>query len=261
MPTPRPAVRGPRLFLVLLLIGGAACSGSSGQDRAGQGGPDQTRILVFAAASLTDAFSDIEKAFETEHPDIDVQLNLAGSSQLREGILEGAPVDVFASADEINMDLVAAALPEQSLEPAVFATNHLVIAVPLGNPAGIASIEDFSRPDLLLGVCAAQVPCGSLAVDVLSAQGVVPSLDTSEPDVRSLLAKIEGGDLDAGLVYATDTTDGRVERLDIPSSGDFVNRYPIVALGDDPSDAANEFVDFVMSSEGQAILAGHGFGS
>lgn len=221
----------------------------------------RTELLVSAAASLTDGFAEIEAAFEGDNPDVDVVLNLGGSSALREQILAGAPAAVFASASETVMSDVASA--GLLREPArVFATNRLAIAVPSGNPAGIVGLDDFARPELLLGLCAAGVPCGDLARTTLQRAGVIPVVDTEEPNVRALLTKIESGDLDAGIVYETDVISraGVVDEVPISDDVNPVAPYPIAVLaGSAEQDVATDFVSFVLSTEGRAILADQGF--
>jgi molybdate transport system substrate-binding protein len=232
----------------------AACSG--GDEVGGQ-------VLVSAAASLTDAFGEIEVVFEEANPDVDVVLNLGPSSGLREQILEGAPADVFASANTSNMDQVAGA-GEVDGEPRVFVTNLLQIAVPAGNPGGVAGLEDFARDDLLIGLCAEDAPCGQFAREALGNAGVTPAIDTNEPDVRALLTKVEAGELDAGITYVTDviSTGGGVEGVDIPDVDNVVAEYPIAVLTNASNKAgATAFVDFVLSEEGQAILREYGFAS
>jgi molybdate transport system substrate-binding protein len=235
---------------VLLLVG-AACASEA----------DEGELLVSAAASLTDAFADVEAAFEEANPGIDVILNLGSSSALREQILEGAPADVFASANTSNMDQVAEA-GEVTGEAEIFVTNSLQIAVPEGNPADVTGLEDFARDELLIGLCAEDVPCGEFGREALASAGVTPAVDTNEPDVRALLTKIEAGELDAGITYVTDVlpTAGTVEGVDIPEENNVVAEYPIAALGSAPNpDAAAAFVEFVLSEEGQAILTSYGF--
>jgi molybdate transport system substrate-binding protein len=233
------------LLALLLLL--AAC-GSNSSDR----------VLVSAAASLTDAFTALEAGFEADNSGIDVILNFAGSSTLREQILEGAPIDVFASANIATMDqVVAAGLVEGT--PMIFISNQLQIAVPGGNPAGITGLVDFANDDLLIGLCAEVVPCGELGRRALNTAGVVAAIDTNEPDVRSLLTKVEAGELDAALVYATDiaSTNG-VDGLMIPLGA--VADYSIAALTEAPnSNGAEAFFDYVLSAEGQSILTDHGF--
>lgn len=243
-----------RLALASALPALAACGAPGGE---GPGGD----LLVSAAASLTDAFADLEMAFERAHPDVRVELNLGGSSGLRAQILEGAPVDVFASANVANMDRVAAA-GEVAGSPRVFARNRLEIVVPPGNPAGVRGLEDLARPGLLVGLCAPGVPCGDFARAALAAAGIVPAVDTEEPDVRALLTKVELGELDVAIVYVTDVAAAgrRVVGIQIPADRNVVAEYPIAALASAPHRAAAEaFVAFVLSPEGRAILARHGF--
>ncbi len=226
-------------------------------DEAGRG----TEVLVSAAASLSDAFAEIVTAFEAANPGITVALNLAGSPALRAQIMEGAPVDVFASASTtIMQQLIAAA--EVSQVEAVFAENRLIIAVPPGNPGGVTDLTDFARAELLLGLCGEAVPCGSLARRVFERAGVSPVVDTDEPDVRALLTKIALGELDAGIVYVTDVRSAgdAVLGVQIPDSLNLTTGYPIAVLdGARHPVEARLFVAFVLSVAGQAILARHGF--
>lgn len=221
-------------------------------------GDPAVALHVSAAASLTESFGELEAAFEAAHPGTDVVLNIGGSSALRDQIIEGAPVDVFASASIDIMDVIVDA--DLAGEPTVFAANRLVLAVPTGNPANVAGLRDLAREDLLIGLCDEGVPCGSLARTVLEAAGVDPAVDSREPNVRALLTKLEAGELDAGLVYTTDAIDGDVESIEFEESGTFLTRYPIAVLtaAADPGVAA-EFVAFVTSSEGRSILEAHGF--
>lgn len=226
---------------------------------AGRAGPDT--VLVSAAASLSDAFADIEAAFEATHPEFDVVLNLGGSATLREQILGGAPADVFASADRANLERVGVA-GDLAGELHTFARNELRIAVPKGNPAEVTGLADLGNAGLLIGLCAPGVPCGDLGRRALSSAGVAPALDTNEPNARALLTKIEAGELDAGLVYATDITSRgrRVEGFAFPGADTIIAEYTIAELGAARSPAgAAAFVAFVLSEPGQRILARHGF--
>lgn len=255
--------------LVLLLVA-ASCGGQDAGDPpsdppsdAGSttGSAISGEILVSAAASLTDAFEAVASDFEAAHAGVEVLLNLGGSSSLRAQILEGAPADVFASANTSNMERLVEA-GEVSGRARVFARNRLRIAVPAGNPARIDGLDDFASDALRLGLCAEQVPCGALARQALARAGVVPSLDTNEPDVRALLTKIELGELDAGITYVTDvaSTAGGVEGIDIPDDVNLAAEYPIAVLAGAPNPAAAEaFVRFVLSDAGRAILESHGF--
>jgi len=238
----------PLLIVAALFLG--ACSGSQSSDT----------LLVMAASSLTESFAEMEAAFEAANPDIDVQINLAGSAALREQILQGAPADVFASANETTMQ---ALLDEGAAETArAFATNQLQIAVPSDNPGSIVGVEDLANDGLLIGLCDQGVPCGDFARQALVQADVEASIDTNEKDVRSLLTKIEVGELDGGIVYRTDVaSSGEVLGIDLPPQVDVPIVYPIAVLNDAPNpDAAQRFVDLVASSAGQTILAAQGFG-
>jgi molybdate transport system substrate-binding protein len=262
MPKPDLPAHGARLtLLTLCLLFFAGCG--QGTTSVDEGDTESLHgvLVVSAAASLTDAFAEIESSFEVTNPDVDVLLNLGSTSSLRQQIIEGAPVDVFASANISNMDQVVEAGETEEFE--VFARNRLQIAVPAGNPAGIVGLEDFGDEGLLIGLCGEEVPCGALGREVLANAGVTPSIDTSEPDVRALLTKIEAGELDAGITYVTDvlSTSG-VEGVDIPDGVNLVADYPIASLGNAPNPgAASAFVSFVLSGQGQAILNRYGFSS
>jgi molybdate transport system substrate-binding protein len=233
----------------------AGDDGSGGEALAGD-------VTVLAAASLADAFAEVEAAFEGANPGVDVDVSYDGSSALRDQIVAGVPADVFASASGPVMDDVVDAGAVAG-EPAPFATNLLEIAVPAGNPAGVEGLDAFGDGELLVGLCAEEVPCGRFGREALANDGVTPAPDTDEPDVRSLLDKVASGELDAGLVYRTDVLSAGddVEGIEIPDDLNVEATYPIAALaeGDDP-DAAAAFVAFVLGDEGRAVLASYGFG-
>lgn len=217
-------------------------------------------VTVFAAASLTDAFTELGAAFESVHDGVTVTLSFGPSSGLREQILAGAPADVYASANVSNMDQLVEA--GAASDPAAFATNELQIVVPAGNPSDITGLSDFTRSELLLGLCAEEVPCGQLAREALERAGVAPELDTNAPDVRALLTQVESGDLDAGIVYRTDvlSAGAAVEGIDLPTDQNVIATYPVARLTDAADvDLADSFVAFVLSAEGQAIQASYGF--
>ncbi|WP_295836698.1 molybdate ABC transporter substrate-binding protein [uncultured Microbacterium sp.] len=212
-------------------------------------------VEVYAAASLQRSFDEIATAFEAAHPEVTVSAVYDGSSTLATQIGEGAPADVFASADEKNMAKVAAQAPD----PRLFAGNTLVIAVPKGNPGAVATLADLAKVTTVL--CAPEVPCGAASQTLLSKAGVAVTPASSEQNVTAVLTKVAAGEADAGLVYATDVA-GRddVESL-VPAGADaVVNHYPIAALTDAPNpDAAAAFVAFVLGEDGQRVLAGAGF--
>lgn len=242
------------LLIVTTAVSLGACGGGDASD-------DRREVLVSSASSLTEAFLELEAAFEDAHPDVDVVINLGGSSMLREQILAGAPVDVFASANSANMAIVV----EQGVvagTAAIFAINRLEIAVPIGNPADVTGLEDFADSGLLIGLCAQGVPCGDFARHALSSAGVEPIPDTNEPDVRALLTKIEVGELDAGIVYATDVAAraGIVIGIEIPDAFNVAAEYPIAVLtGGENRKDGETFAAFVLSDDGRAILVKHGF--
>lgn len=227
------------------------------------GGDDgETTLTVYAAASLTAAFEDIAAEFEKEHDGVDVELSFGGSSDLVTQIQEGAPADVFASADTANMDKLSAA-DLTGAEPEAFATNRLEIAVPPGNPAGIQTFQDLAKPGLALVVCAPEVPCGAAAQSVAQVAGVTLDPVSEEQSVTDVLGKISSGEGEAGLVYVTDIAAASedVEGITFPESGEVVNTYPIAPVADSgESDLAAEFVEFVLGDTGQGVLAGYGFG-
>ncbi len=223
---------------------------------------DET-IQVFAASSLTDAFGDMAAAFEGTQSDVNVELVLGGSSSLREQILDGAQADVFASA---NLDVMIGLVDAGAIAsvPMTFATNGVVLAVPAGNPAGVTSITDLSREDLVVGICAVEVPCGAAAAQLFQLADLQPSPDTQEPNVRSLLAKIEEGELDVGVVYRSDLISSTSDSIPLPQELMVEVDYAIAVVADSTNTgsngAADEFIAFVLSPVGQEILERHGLG-
>ncbi len=213
-------------------------------------------VTVFAAASLADSFQEIADAFSAEHPGVDIVFSFGGSSGLATQIIEGAPADVFAAASPATMATVLDA--GVATDPTVFATNVLEIAVPAGNAAGVSGLADFANPDLAIAVCAVEVPCGAAAAHLFTAEGITPEIDTYEEDVKAVLAKVELGEVDAGLVYLTDVlaAGGGVEGIQVDSPP---VDYPLVALTDTEATAA--FIAFVLSETGQSILKAAGFGA
>lgn len=241
------------LVAVAALCPLAACSGGTEAE--------PVTLTVYAASSLTTAFEELGERFEAEHDGVQVEYSFAGSSDLVAQIQQGAPADVFASADEANMDkLVADDLAVG--DPVVFATNTLRIAVPPGNPAGVESLADLAR-DLDLVVCAPEVPCGAAAQQVAEKAGVTLRPVSEEQSVTDVLNKVTSGQADAGLVYVTDVVGAgdEVEGVDFPEAASVVNRYPIVPVVDaEEPDLAQDFVDLVTGDQGREVLHEAGFG-
>jgi molybdate transport system substrate-binding protein len=243
----------------LLLTPGLTGCGEDAEGSGGDGG--DAALTVYAAASLSSSFEQLGASFEESHG-VEVELNLAGSSDLVAQIQSGAPADVFASADEPTMDKLTAAGLNGS-EPELFATNTLEIATPPDNPAGVRSFRDLADPEINLVVCAPEVPCGAAAQAAADAAGVDLQPASEEQSVTDVLGKVMSGEADAGLVYVTDVVvagDG-VLGVPFPESGAVVNSYPIATVADtENADLAQEFVDLVLSEEGHGVLAEAGFG-
>ncbi|WP_017590089.1 molybdate ABC transporter substrate-binding protein [Nocardiopsis ganjiahuensis] len=257
-----------------LAVGLAACGAgdtSSDGDTAAPGGALSGGLTVFAAASLTDAFTEIAEDFQERYPGVEVTFNFAGSSELAQQINSGAPADVFAAADTATMEQVVEGegldadwAAEHGGSGRVFATNTLRIAVPSDNPAGIENLEDLAGDDVRTAFCAEEVPCGSATATALEASGLDITPVTYEEDVRAVLTKVELGEVDAGLVYASDVVaaEGRVEGLEFPEAEDAVNDYPIGALpGPAGPGLAAAWIEAVTSAEGAAVLGEAGFGA
>jgi molybdate transport system substrate-binding protein len=254
-----------------VLVGLAACGGSSAGDTAsGTTSPSSAgeltdTLTVFAAASLTDVFTELGDELMHQNPSLEVTFNFAGSSALATQIAQGAPADVFASADEAQMSR----LEDDGLaeDPRIFARNPLMLAFPPDDPAGIAArrtmpepgLADLLKGDPTLAVCAPEVPCGAAAATVLKAAGLGDVADTYEDDVRAVLTKVKLGEVDAGLVYVTDVHaagDSVVALGFREAQADAaINRYPIAVLADAPhAEAARAFEDLVLSDGGQKVL-------
>jgi molybdate transport system substrate-binding protein len=247
----------------LLLSGG--CGGGSAGSPAGGATSGATRVTgtvtVLAAASLTEAFTQIGKDFEAAHPGTTVKFSFAASSTLAQQITAGAPADVFASASPTNMKQVTDAGLGDG-QPTVFVRNQLVIAVPKGNSKQIAGLADLAKPGVKVALCAEQVPCGAAAKKALDAAAVKLTPVTFEQDVKAALTKVKLGEVDAALVYRTDakTASSDVDGIEFPESAKAINDYPIVALSKAPNAAgAKAFVAYVLSDKARSVLTGVGF--
>ncbi len=251
-----------RLHIASLLVLGLAIGACGNDDTRGE-------VVVFAAASLTGAFTELGDAFveanriDGPDPETAVTFNFAASSELAAQIIEGAPADVFASADLQNMSKLVDA-DATAAGPVVFATNRSEIIVEAGNPLGIAGVEDLADDDLILVTCAPEVPCGSYAAQIFENAGVTITPDSFEENVKSVVTKVTLGEADAGIAYATDVAAAGAEAdgVEIAPDLNVVAEYPIVVTTEAPTaGGAQAFVDFVLGDTGQAILASYGFSS
>jgi molybdate transport system substrate-binding protein len=218
-------------------------------------------LVVFAAASLTDAYTELGEAFEAEHPDLSVTFNFAASSELVTQIGNGAPADVFASADLANMTKLTDA-GDNDGAPVVFATNRSAIIVAPDNPLGITGVERLADPQLIVVVCAPEVPCGRYAAQIFERAGVAVTPDSYEENVKGVVTKVTLGEADAGIAYATDliAAGDEASGVEIPGDVNVIAEYPIAVTVDAPNgSAARAFVDFVVGPAGQDILASYGF--
>lgn len=225
------------------------------------GSPNAGDITVFAAASLTATFTELAESFEAQYPGTNVALNFAGSSDLFTQLDQGAPADVFATADTSTMERAVDAQLVDG-EPTQFATNVLTIVTAPGNPANVTSFADLANPDILTVVCAPRVPCGAATDKVEQVTGITIPAVSEESAVTDVLGKVTSGQADAGLVYVTDAAAAgdRVTSVTFPESARAINTYPIAVLGSNKNaDAAAAFVAFVTGAAGQRILAEAGF--
>lgn len=235
--------------------------------------PQPRTLTVFAAASLTDAFTEIGHNFETAHPGVTVIFNFAGSTTLSAQLSQGAPADVFASANHTEMDKVAAANLVQKAAPRDFLTNQLIVILPANNPANVQTLLDLARPGLKLVLGDKTLPAGKYALQSLDnmvrdpAYGadfktqVLANAVSYEVDVKQVVAKVKLGEADAGIVYVSDSIAAPdLKTIVIPPNLNVTARYPIVALNGAPQpQLASEFVTYVLSADGQAILKKWGF--
>jgi molybdate transport system substrate-binding protein len=252
--------------LALLLLAVISGCGSSDQTPASPSAPSTSavaggKIMVFAAASLKQTFTDIGEQFKTDNPGASVEFSFAGSSDLVTQLTQGAQADVFASADTKNMDKAAQA-GLLAGDPVNFASNTLTIAVAPGNPKKIASFKDLTQQGLNVVVCAPQVPCGSATQSVEKATGVTLNPVSEESSVTDVLNKVTTGEADAGLVYVTDVRGAgdKVAAVAFPEAAGAVNTYPIAVLKESKNpELARKFVDLVTGESGQKVLSAAGF--
>jgi molybdate transport system substrate-binding protein len=251
----RSRIRSAAVLLVAALVL-AACGDDSSGGGSGAGAPAE--IKVFAAASLTAAFTELGAQFTAANGGTRVSFNFAGSQALATQIQQGAPADVFASADVPNMDKVRDLVGD----PQVFAGNLLQILVEKGNPKGVKGLDDLAGSDLKVVLAAEEVPAGKYAKQILDRAGVSVRPVSREDNVKAVVTKVSLGEADAGIVYVTDVTAGgdKVEGVDIPEEQNVVATYPIATVkASKAQDKAQAFMDLVRSDLGQQVLENHGF--
>ncbi|MFW0794281.1 molybdate ABC transporter substrate-binding protein [Gordonia sp. CPCC 205515] len=242
-----------------LVVAAAGCSSSDDTATTSSSAAPATTLNVYAAASLKKTFTAIAEEFEKSHPGVTVKPSFDGSSTLVTQIKQGAPADVFASADENNMTK----LGDQAVDPKIFATNTLVIVTAPGNPKGVNSFADLNKPGVTTVVCAEPQPCGAATATVEKNTGITLNPASEEQSVTAVLTKVTAGQADAGVVYVTDAKGAgdKVDTVTDPAFAAVVNKYPIATVQGAANEAvAKEFVDEVLSPAGQQVLANAGFG-
>lgn len=264
-----------RLWLVviltlLIIFSSAGCNNSRIEEKVAD-----TELVVFAAASLTEAFAEIARQFEVDNPGVTVILNLAGSQQLAHQLSQGAPADVFASANEHQMDAAIQTGRIREGGQQIFARNKLVIVYPTENPAGMHTLSDLAGAEQRLILASPEVPAGQYAQSFLQAaaadpafgpefhDGVVDNIVSYEENVRAVLSKVRLGEADAGIVYASDVWGEVISQLgtiDIPDRLNQVASYPIAPIKNSSQpQLAQAFIDLVLSNRGQQIISSFGF--
>jgi molybdate transport system substrate-binding protein len=235
----------------------AACGGGD-ETSGGSSSASAGEIKVFAAASLTAAFTKLGEDFTAANVGTKVTFNFAGSQALATQIQQAAPADVFASADIANMDKVK----DLVNTPQNFASNLLAIVVEKGNPKDVKGLEDLASPDLKVVLAAEEVPAGKYAKQVIDQAGVSVAPVSQEDNVKAVVTKVSLGEADAGIVYVTDVTAGgdKVEGVDIPEDQNVTATYPIATVkATKAQDKAQAFMDLVLSGQGQQVLEQFGF--
>lgn len=248
------------LTLAFALTLTAGCGGSDESDATG--GTDKT-LTVLAASSLTGTFTQLAGEFETKVPGVEVKLVFDSSATLAQQTVEHAPGDVLATADQKTMDAAKSGGGVQG-DPKQFATNVIVLAVPKDNPAKITSLADLNKKGVDYLTCVTTAPCGSAAASLLQSNHITRKPVSEEVDVKAVLAKVEAGEADAGLVYATDvaSSGGKVTGIDVPGASESPNTYWMaVTEAAKEGPLAGQWIDFLTGSEGQAVFETAGFGT
>ncbi len=259
--------------LLLVLLTASAC-GSSSTAATATATPQPVTLKVFAADSLTAVFTKLGNQFHTLHPNVTLSFNFAGSNTLAAQINQGAPADVFASANLTQMNVVVSAGGIDASSVQVFAHNHIVVIIPKSNPGNITTLQDLAKPGVKIVLGASSVPAGAYALQFLASASADPSFGSSykanflknvvsyQTDVGGVLSQVTTGDADAGIVYISDadTDASSLSTIAIPANLNPTAIYPIAPVKSSAqASTAAAFVAFVMSSEGQSVLASFGF--
>ena len=217
------------------------------------------KLMVLAAASLSESFRELGTAFEAKHPGTKVSFSFDSSSGLAAQANNGAPADLFASADQTNMKKVTAA--GNATGPRVFAHNKLAIIVAKGNPKKITGLADLDKSSVSFVLCAPEVPCGRYGAEALTKAGVKAKPKSLETNVKGVVTKVAGGEVDAGIGYVTDAkAASSAEGVEISDQHNVVAEYPMAVLEQSAnSNLAYAFLDFILGPEAQGVLAKYGF--
>ncbi|SRR5690242_4369400 len=274
MRSARRAIRSRSIWACALLALVCALPLAGCGEASMSGANQPVKLTVYAAASLQGAFSEIGKAYEQAHSIVRVTFNFAGSDALAAQITQGAPADLFASANTKQMDVVVRGGDIVGSGVKTFAHNRLVLIYPAANPAHIQTLRDLARPGVKVDLAAASVPVGQYALDFLSKASADPAFGASykasvlknvvsyETDVKAVLTKVALGEADAGIVYTTDaaTETGKIGAVAIPDTLNTIAVYPIgVVKASKQTAAAQSLLDYIVSPQGQATLAKYGF--
>lgn len=259
------------LCVLLAACGGTAATTTSSNPTATTAGP--VTLNVFAAASLTESFNQIAQQYQTAHPNVKIRYNFNGSQLLVQQIISGAPADVFASADLANMKKASDAGVVGSSE--VFARNKLVVILPVNNPGNITSLKDLAKKGIKIDIEAPAVPAGKYSLQVLDnmaksadygpsyVSAVKDNFVSQEDNVKAVVQKVQLGEADAGFVYKTDITASvasKLKEVEIPDNFNVIAQYPIAVVKNSPhATDAQAFMQYVLSTDGQAVLAKYNF--
>ncbi len=265
-------------FLMLLaLLMSAACAPQATSTPATEptAAPQPRALTVLAAASLTESFTELGALFESRNPGVTISFNFAGSQQLAQQLDQGAPADVFASANKKQMDVAVGSGRVLENAPKIFVTNRLVVVFPKDNPAGLSALTDLSKPGLKLVLADQSVPVGQYSLEFLEKASqdeqfgaafkdeVLKNVVSYENNVKVVATKVSLGEADAGIIYVSDITvdiSNQVGRLDIPDALNTIATYPIATISDSQHpELAAAFVALILSPEGQQVLAKYNF--